>query len=99
MTLFYLPVGLITSLSAYAGVVSLIVIIPAIILVQCMFASLVSGRLKHLGINKKWLIPIVATDLIPFVRLGYLVVFGLIYFPQNTNGPLATGSSGTSTER
>jgi hypothetical protein len=41
-----LMMWLITSLSAYAGVVSLIVIIPAIILVQCMFASLVSGRLK-----------------------------------------------------
>lgn len=80
--LFTIPLAVIVSLSAQAGPISIIVILPAVIVVEWMFASLVIGRFKYLGVSKKWIFPVMLMDLIPFVRIGYLVAFGLVNIPQ-----------------
>lgn len=77
---FIIPVSIVVSLSAYAGPVAIIVFIPALIFNEWMFASLLAGRLKKLGADKKWAGVLIVFDLIPLVRIGYLLVFGLVNF-------------------
>ena len=80
--LITIPLAVIISVSAQAGAISIIVILPAVIFIEWMFASLVIGRFKCLGVSKKWIFLVMLMDLIPFVRIGYLVAFGLVNFPH-----------------
>lgn len=80
--IFIIPVSIVVSLSAYAGPASIIVFIPALIFNEWMFASLLVGRLKKLGADKKWALVLIVFDLIPLVRIGYLLVFGFVNFVE-----------------
>lgn len=77
---FLIPVSIVVSLSAFAGPIAVIVIIPALIFNEWLFASLLVGRLKRLGADKRWVWILIVFDLIPLVRIGYLLVFGLVNF-------------------
>lgn len=83
--IFIIPVSVVVALSAQAGPISIVVLIPALIFNEWMFASLIVGRLKKLGSSKRWVGLLILFDLIPFVRIGYLLVFGFINFIETKN--------------
>lgn len=63
-----------------SGGFALVFVAIGLLISQWGFASLVVGRMRDIGIERKWIIPVVIVDLIPLARLGFLVAFGVINY-------------------
>ena len=81
LLLFLVPFITLARLTARVdGDVALTFFAIGLLISQLGFASLVVGRMREIGIERKWIIPVVIVDLIPLARIGFLVTFGVINY-------------------